>query len=74
VPGAATLHEQTAELRVPRFLKTHLSIAEIGDRLVVSRNTVTTQAVSIDRKLGTNSRRAAVAVAAGLLDPHAAAT
>ena len=60
----------TAELRVLRLLPTHLSMAEIGDRLFVSRNTVKSQAVTIYRKLGTSTRSGAVAIAvsAGLLD------
>jgi LuxR family maltose regulon positive regulatory protein len=59
-----------AELRVVTYLPTHLTLAEIADRLFVSRNTVKTQAIAIYRKLGTSSRAGAVAVArdAGLLD------
>lgn len=59
-----------AELRVVAYLPTHLTLAEIADRLFVSRNTVKTQAIAIYRKLGTSSRAGAVAVArdAGLLD------
>jgi LuxR family maltose regulon positive regulatory protein len=64
-PSALT----TAELRVLQLLPTHLSIAEIADRLYVSRNTVKSQTISIYRKLGTSSRSGAVeiAVAGGLL-------
>ena len=53
-----------------RFLPTHLSIAEIADRLHVSRNTVKSQTVAIYRKLGTSSRSGAIeiAVAAGLIE------
>jgi LuxR family maltose regulon positive regulatory protein len=60
----------TAELRVLQLLPTHLSVAEIADRLYVSRNTVKSQTTAIYRKLGTSSRSGAVhaAVAAGLLD------
>jgi LuxR family maltose regulon positive regulatory protein len=60
----------TAELRVLRYLTTHLTMAEIAERLYVSRNTVKTQAIAIYRKLGTASRSGAVEVAreAGLLD------
>ena len=60
----------TAELRVLRLLPTHLSHAEIGERLYVSRNTVKTHTIAIYRKLGTSSRRGAVdvAIAAGLLN------
>jgi LuxR family maltose regulon positive regulatory protein len=59
-----------AELRVVAYLPTHLTLAEIADRLYVSRNTVKTQAIAVYRKLGTSSRAGAVAVArdAGLLD------
>jgi LuxR family maltose regulon positive regulatory protein len=59
----------TAELRVLQLLPTHLSVAEIADRLYVSRNTVKSQTIAIYRKLGTSSRGGAVelAVAAGLL-------
>jgi LuxR family maltose regulon positive regulatory protein len=60
----------TAELRVLQLLPTHLSVAEIAERLYVSRNTVKSQTISIYRKLGTSSRGGAVerAVAAGLLE------
>ena len=52
--GVASL--TTAELRLLPFLPTHLSLAEIGERLLVSRNTVKAQAISIYRKLGASSR------------------
>jgi LuxR family maltose regulon positive regulatory protein len=42
------------------LLATHLSFAEIGERLYVSRHTVKTQAVSVYRKLGVSSRSQAV--------------
>lgn len=66
--GPASL--TTAELRVMQLLPTHLTVAEIADRLFVSRNTVKSQAISIYRKLGTSSRSGAVkaAAASGLLD------
>ena len=54
VLGASAL--TTAELRLLPFLATHLSLAEISERLVVSRNTVKTQAISIYRKLGVSTR------------------
>jgi LuxR family transcriptional regulator, maltose regulon positive regulatory protein len=59
-----------AELRILRYLPTHVSFAEIADELYASRNTVKTQALSVYRKLGVSSRTAAVgtARAAGLLD------
>lgn len=55
-----------AELRLLPLLTTHLTFAEIGERLFVSRNTVKTQAISIYRKLDVSSRGEAVARAAGL--------
>jgi len=57
--GASSL--TAAELRLLPLLSTHVSLAEIGERLFVSRNTVKTQAVSIYRKLGVSSRSAAIA-------------
>ena len=51
----------TAELRLLPLLATHLSLAEISECLVVSRNTVKTQAISIYRKLGASSRGQAIA-------------
>ena len=66
--GPATL--TMAELRILRFLPTHLSFREIGTRLHVSTNTVKTQAHAVYRKLDVSSRSEAVARAAqiGLLD------
>jgi LuxR family maltose regulon positive regulatory protein len=65
-PAALTL----AELRILRFLPTHLAFREIGARLHVSTNTVKTQAHAVYRKLDVSSRSDAVARAAeiGLLD------
>ena len=65
-PAALTI----AELRILRFLPTHLSFREIGARLHVSTNTVKTQAHAVYRKLDVSSRSGAVARAAeiGLLD------
>jgi LuxR family transcriptional regulator, maltose regulon positive regulatory protein len=59
----------TAELRVLRLLPTHLSLSEIADELVVSRNTVKSQVAAIYRKLGVENRSEAVthAEAEGLL-------
>jgi LuxR family maltose regulon positive regulatory protein len=59
--GASSL--TAAELRLLPLLATHLSYGEIGDRLIVSRNTVKTHAVSIFRKLGVSSRSEAIEVA-----------
>jgi LuxR family maltose regulon positive regulatory protein len=56
--GAAPL--TGAELRVLPYLQTHLTIAEIGERLFVSRNTVSSEVTSIYRKLGVTSRNDAV--------------
>jgi LuxR family maltose regulon positive regulatory protein len=66
--GPATL--TMAELRILRFLPTHLSFREIGDRLHVSTNTVKTQAHAVYRKLDVCSRSDAVTRASdiGLLD------
>ncbi|WP_460570337.1 AAA family ATPase [Humibacter soli] len=49
-----------AELRLLPYLQTHLTIAEIGQRLFVSRNTVSSQVGSIYRKLSVTTRAAAV--------------
>jgi LuxR family maltose regulon positive regulatory protein len=62
--GAAPL--TGAELRLLPYLQTHLTIGEIGDRLFVSRNTVSSEVASIYRKLGVSSRRDAVEKATGV--------
>ena len=49
-----------AELRLLPYLQTHLTLREIGERLFVSRNTVSTEAGAIYRKLGVSSRSHAV--------------
>ena len=49
-----------AELRLLPYLQTHLTMGEIGERLFVSRNTVSSQVTSIYRKLGVSSRNDAV--------------
>jgi LuxR family transcriptional regulator, maltose regulon positive regulatory protein len=51
----------TAELRLLPMLPTHLTLAEISERLRVSRNTIKTQAISIYHKLGVSSRSETVA-------------
>jgi LuxR family transcriptional regulator, maltose regulon positive regulatory protein len=58
-----------AELRLLPYLQTHLTMGEIGERLFVSRNTVSSQVTSIYRKLGVSSRNDAVtqATTVGLL-------
>lgn len=55
-----------AELRILRFLPTHLSFREIGERLHVSTNTVKSQAHAVYRKLDACSRSEAVAHASRL--------
>ena len=49
-----------AELRLLPYLQTHLSVREIGERLFVSRNTVSSELGSIYRKLGVSARSDAV--------------
>lgn len=58
-----------AELRVLHYLPTNLSLADIGQRLYISRNTAKTHAAAVYRKLNVTSRSDAVvaARAAGLL-------
>ena len=65
--GASAI--SSAELRVLYHLPTNLTLAEIAERLFVSRNTVKSHSLSIYRKLGVESRRQCVDVAreAGLL-------
>ena len=48
------------------YLQTHLSIREIGERLFISRNTVSSEVGSIYRKLGVSARSEAVERAMGL--------
>jgi LuxR family maltose regulon positive regulatory protein len=50
----------SAELRVLPFLPTYLSFQEIAERLMISRNTVKTHAMSIYGKLWASSRGEAV--------------
>jgi ATP/maltotriose-dependent transcriptional regulator MalT len=52
----------SAELRVLRFLPTHLSLQEIADRLYLARPTVKTHVASIYSKLGVPGRSEAVDV------------
>lgn len=49
-----------AEMRVLEQLPTHRSLAEIGEQLFVSRNTVKSHTVAIYRKLGVSGRSDAV--------------
>jgi len=62
--GAAPL--TGAELRLLPYLQTHLTIGEIGERLFVSRNTVSSEVASIYRKLGVSSRNEAVETATSI--------
>jgi LuxR family transcriptional regulator, maltose regulon positive regulatory protein len=55
-----------AELRILRFLPTHLSFREIAEQTFVSANTVKTQAGTAYRKLDVSSRSEAVARATAL--------
>ena len=59
IPGASSL--TAAELRLLPMLSTHLSFAEIAAEMSLSRSTVSSQAMSIYRKLGADSRSQAVA-------------
>jgi LuxR family maltose regulon positive regulatory protein len=52
-----------AELRVLQLLPSALSLAEVADRLYVSRNTTKTHARSLYRRLGVRTRADAVRVA-----------
>jgi LuxR family maltose regulon positive regulatory protein len=67
--GSSTL--TAAELRLLPYLPTYLSFQDVADRLLVSRNTVKTHALSIYGKLQASSRGEAVerAVGIGLLEP-----
>ncbi len=70
VAGVGPAALTAAEIRVLHYLQTHLTLAEIADRLYVSRNTVKSQAIAVYRKLGAASRRVAVDAArqAGLFE------
>ena len=64
-PAASDRNDRWAAPDVRRvtllpYLQTHLSFREIGERLFVSRNTISTQCGSIYRKLGVSSRNGAV--------------
>jgi LuxR family maltose regulon positive regulatory protein len=64
--GLAATPLTPAEMRVLRYLPTHLSFEAIAEELIVSRNTVKTQAIAAYRKLGVSSRAEAVEQARGL--------
>jgi LuxR family maltose regulon positive regulatory protein len=67
LPHAEGAHEQAevlltdSELAVLRFLPSHLTNQEIAEALFLSINTVKTHLRSAYRKLGVDSRRAAIA-------------
>ena len=67
LPHAEGAHEQAevlltdSELAVLRFLPSHLTNQEIAESLFLSINTVKTHLRSAYRKLGVDSRRAAIA-------------
>jgi LuxR family maltose regulon positive regulatory protein len=50
----------TAEMRVLHLLPTNLTLAEIADKLYISRNTVKTHVAAVYRKLHSSSRTQAV--------------
>jgi len=56
----------SAELRLLPYLQTHLTIAEIAERLQITRNTVGTEVSAVYRKLGVSSRGEAVGQATQL--------
>ena len=60
-PGEQVDELSTREMSVLRLLGSELSIAEIGDELYISRNTVKTHVRGIYRKLDADTRAAAVA-------------
>jgi LuxR family maltose regulon positive regulatory protein len=60
-PGESAL--TAAELRLLPLLSTHLSFPEIAAEMVLSRNTIKSEANSIYRKLGASTRSQAVAQA-----------
>ena len=59
-PAAGAMNLTRAELRTLQFLPSHHSFRSIGEQLYLSQNTVKTQANSLYRKLGVNSRAEAV--------------
>ncbi|MCB0831131.1 MAG: hypothetical protein KDB64_09415 [Solirubrobacterales bacterium] len=58
--GGIPISLTKAELRTLQFLPSHHSFRSIGEQLYLSQNTVKTQANSLYRKLGVNSRAEAV--------------
>jgi LuxR family maltose regulon positive regulatory protein len=70
-PGEGPSSLTPAETRVLEFLPTHLTMAEIADRLFVSRSTVKTHTQAVYRKLAAGNRGDAVRRARrlGMLEP-----
>lgn len=70
VEGISAARLTEAEIRILRFLPSHLNYAQIGQRLYVSPNTVKTHALSVYRKFNVSTRAEAVdrGRALGLLD------
>jgi LuxR family maltose regulon positive regulatory protein len=68
VPGPSAL--TAAELRLLPMLSTHLSFPQIGKEFFLSQHTIKSEAESIYRKLGVNTRNQAVSRARelGLLE------
>jgi LuxR family transcriptional regulator, maltose regulon positive regulatory protein len=66
-PGAPAL--TVAEVRLLPLLSTHLSLPEIAEQMLLSPNTIKSEATSIYRKLGVSSRSQAISrsVELGLL-------
>ena len=60
VAESASIPLTLAEMRVLRYLPTHLSFQAIGHELTLSANTIKTHAVSVYRKLDVCSRADAV--------------
>lgn len=60
VAESASVPLTLAEMRVLRYLPTHLSFQAIGRELTLSANTIKTHAVSVYRKLDVCSRADAV--------------
>lgn len=65
-PVAGAVPLTPAEMRLLPYLQTHLTVAEIAERLFLSRNTVSTHVASIYRKLEATNRSTAVAQATAL--------
>jgi LuxR family maltose regulon positive regulatory protein len=59
-PGTPAADLTDREITVLRLLESHLTFAEIGKQLIISRNTVKTYATRLYRKLGVSSRSDAI--------------